>query len=72
MFSTPSYRTDVDMLASLVSEAYRIGGDDAVNILLLKYIAKLGKLVFLLIGMCTLEEVQVSVNLLRRGLGPLL
>ena len=60
------------MLASLVSEAYRIGGDDAVNILLLKYIAKLGKLVFLLIGMCTLEEVQVSVNLLRRGLGPLL
>ena len=72
MFSTPSYRTDVDMLASLVSEAYRIGGYDAVNILLLKYIAKLGKLVFLLIGMCTLEEVQVSVNLLRRGLGPLL
>ena len=70
MFSTPSYRTDVDMLASLVSEAYRIGGDDAVNILLLKYIAKLGKLVFLLIGMCTLEEVQESVNLLRRGLGP--
>ena len=57
-------------MASLDSEAYKNGGDDAVNILLLKYIAKLGKLVFLPIGMCTREVVQESVNLLRRGLGP--
>ena len=34
-------------MASLGSEAYKIGADDAVNILLLKYIAKLGKFLFL-------------------------
>ncbi len=51
------------MLASLGSEAYKISGDDACNFLLVKYIAKLGKLVFLSIGMFTLEEVRESVNL---------
>ncbi len=61
-FSTPSHRTDVDMLASLGSQAYKIGGDDAVNIPLLKYVAKLGKPVFLSTGMCTLEEVKESVQ----------
>jgi N,N'-diacetyllegionaminate synthase len=61
-FSTPSHRTDVDMLEALGSQAYKIGGDDAVNIPLLKYIAKLGKPIFLSTGMCTLEEVKESVN----------
>ncbi len=61
-FSTPSHRTDVDLLASLGSEAYKIGGDDAVNIPLLRYVAKKGKPVFLSTGMCTLDEIKESVN----------
>lgn len=61
-FSTPSHPTDVDMLESLNVPAYKIGADDAVNIPLLKYVAKLGKPVFLSTGMCTLEEVKESVN----------
>jgi len=61
-FSTPSHPTDVDMLASLNVPAYKVGADDAVNIPFLKYIAKLGKPVFLSTGMCTLEEVKESVN----------
>lgn len=61
-FSTPSHRTDVDMLESLGVPAYKVGADDAVNIPFLKYIAKLGKPVFLSTGMCTLEEIKESVN----------
>ena len=46
-FSTPSHITDVDMLSSLNAQAYKIGADDAINIPLLKYVARLKKPVFL-------------------------
>jgi N,N'-diacetyllegionaminate synthase len=61
-FSTPSHHTDVNMLESLGSQAYKVGGDDAVNVPLLKCIARTGKPVFLSTGMCTLEEVKESVR----------
>ncbi len=61
-FSTPSHITDVDMLSSLNAQAYKIGADDAINIPLLKYVARLKKPVFLSTGMCTLEEVKDAVR----------
>ena len=62
VFSSPSHRTDVDLLERLGCDAYKIGSDDAYNLPLLKYIASKGKPVIYATGMCTMEEVKESVN----------
>lgn len=62
VFSTPSHQTDVDMLEKLNMPAYKIGSDDAVNIPLLRYIAKIGKPILLSTGMCTMREVEQAVD----------
>jgi N,N'-diacetyllegionaminate synthase len=61
-FSTPAHETDVDTLEDLGVDVYKIGSDDAVNLLLLKYIARKRKPIFLSTGMCTLQEVRDSVS----------
>jgi len=61
-FSTPSHQTDVDLLEKLNVGAHKIGSDDAINIPLLKYIAKTDKPILLSTGMCTLQEVRDSVS----------
>lgn len=61
-FSTPSHRTDVDMLDSLGVAAHKLGADDATNLPFIKYVAQTGKPIFLSSGMCTLEEVRDMVN----------
>lgn len=61
-FSTPSHQSDVDMLEALGVGAHKIGSDDAVNIPLLKHVARTGKPVLLSTGMCTLSEVRRSVD----------
>lgn len=63
-FSTPSHFKDVDMLESLKVQAYKIGADDAVNIPLLKYVAKKKKPIFFSTGMCTLKEIKRSVSVI--------
>ena len=62
IFSSPSHKSDVDMLERLGCDAYKIGSDDAVNLPLLRYIARLGKPIIYATGMCTLEEVRESVD----------
>ncbi|HSA05550.1 MAG TPA: N-acetylneuraminate synthase family protein [Candidatus Gastranaerophilales bacterium] len=61
-FSTPSHRTDVDMLNSLGVKVHKIGADDATNIPFLKYVAATKLTVLLSTGMCNLEEVKKAVN----------
>lgn len=61
-FSTPSHATDTDLLASLGSQAYKIGSDDAVNVPFIRHAARKGKPILLSTGMCTLAEVQASVK----------
>ena len=61
-FSTPSHKTDVDMLEELKVSAHKLGADDATNLPFIKYVAKTGKPVLLSSGMCTLEEVKDMVN----------
>jgi N-acetylneuraminate synthase len=61
-FSTPSHQSDVDMLERLGVGAYKIGSDDAYNLPFLRYVARIGKPVFLSTGMCTLDEVRESVQ----------
>lgn len=61
-FSTPSHQSDVDMLEDLGVIAHKIGSDDAVNIPLLKHVARTGKVILLSTGMCTMSEVEKSVD----------
>lgn len=61
-FSTPSHFTDVDMLEKLEVSAHKLGADDATNLPLIQYVAKLGKPILLSSGMCTLNEVREMVN----------
>lgn len=61
-FSTPSHKTDVDMLEELNVIAHKLGADDATNLPLIKYVAELGKPILLSSGYCTLEEVKEMIN----------
>lgn len=60
--STPSHKTDVEMLEELGVRSHKIGADDATNLPLIKYVAQTGKPILLSSGMCTLEEVKEMVN----------
>ncbi len=62
VFSSPSHKTDVDLLERLGCDAYKTGSDDAANLPLLRYIAAKGKPVIYATGMCTLEEVREAVD----------
>jgi N-acetylneuraminate synthase len=61
-FSTPSHQTDVDLLERLGVGAHKVGSDDAVNLPLLRRLARTGKPILLSTGMCTMEEVRESVD----------
>ncbi len=61
-FSTPSHRTDVDMLDELGVVAHKLGADDATNLPLIKYVAQTGKPILLSSGYCTMEEVRDMIN----------
>lgn len=61
-FSTPSHKTDVDMLEVLNVSAYKIGADDATNLPLIQYAASKNKPILLSSGMCTLKEIHEMVN----------
>ena len=62
IFSSPSHKSDVDLLERLGCDAYKTGSDDAANLPLLRYIASKGKPVIYATGMCTLEEVREAVD----------
>jgi len=62
VFTTPAHPSDVDRLGKYDLPAYKIGSDDAVNVPLLKYVAKIGKPILLSTGMCTMSEVAASVD----------
>ena len=61
-FSTPSHKTDVDMLDKLNVVAHKLGADDATNLPLIKYVASTNKPILLSSGMCTIEEVRDMIN----------
>lgn len=61
-FSTPSHKSDVDMLEELGVAAHKLGADDATNLPFIKYVASKQKPLLLSSGMCTLDEVRDMVN----------
>jgi N-acetylneuraminate synthase len=60
--STPSHKTDVDMLEELGVQSHKIGADDATNLPLIKYVASTNKPILLSSGMCTMNEIRDMVN----------
>jgi N,N'-diacetyllegionaminate synthase len=62
LFSTPGHQSDVEALESLGNCIYKIGSDDAVNLPLLREVARLQKPILLSTGMCTLYEVGLAVD----------
>ena len=60
--STPSHKTDVDMLEELGVHSHKIGADDATNLPLIKYVASKNKPILLSSGMCTMDEVRDMIN----------
>ena len=63
-FSSPSHQSDVDLLERCGVGAHKIGSDDAVNLPFLRYVARTCKPILLSTGMCTLEEVRQSVDVI--------
>ena len=62
VFSTPSHKTDVEMLEKLAPDVYKIGADDLTNIPFLRTIARYKKPIMLSTGMSTLNEVRRAVE----------
>jgi len=60
--STPSHKTDVDMLDELGVASHKLGADDATNLPLIKYVAQTGKPILLSSGMCTMSEVRDMID----------
>lgn len=61
-FSTPSHQTDVELLERLGVPLYKVGSDDCTNLPFLKYIAEIGKPMFVSTGMANLAEVVEAVE----------
>lgn len=62
IFSAPSHMKDLEIIKKMDLPIFKIGSDLACHIPLLKEVAKMNKPVVLSTGMCSLEEVQNSVN----------
>ena len=64
--STPFSRAAADMLDGLGVPAFKIGSGEATNIPLLVHIAKKGKPMIISTGMTELEEIEESINAVRK------
>lgn len=64
IFSTPSHKTDVEMLEHLGVDVYKIGADDLTNLPFLKYVAQKRKPIMLSTGMSTMQEVHEAVDVI--------
>ncbi len=62
VFSTPSHKTDIEMLERLQTDVYKTGADDVTNLPFLREVARQKKPVLLSTGMCTMGEVREAVD----------
>ena len=62
IFTTPSHKTDVEMLEKIGCERYKVGSDDLSNLPFLRYLAQTKKPIVLATGMGTMKDVHDAVD----------
>jgi len=62
IYSAPSHIKDLEIMAKFNMPAWKIGSDLATHIPLLEEVAKFNKPIILSTGMCSLKEIELSLN----------